>query len=305
MRWSLILSVMILTLGRAAAYAQITLQEKNTPFEKVLTDIEKQSRYVFLYDPTALKIPPITISVKNATLEKTLAKLFNTLPIEFTIVDNNVLLKPKPIANTQPTPDAPIHGMVVDSTGEPLQGVTVFNKRERQATSTDSTGAYKLRAAKGDLLRFSFVGYKGRDIIVGDHPLINTTLEVNPSGADQVVVIGYGSSKKKDLTGAVSIVDVQDLGTTPYNTFDNALAGKAAGVEVTKTDGTPGGMVRIRIRGSSSLLGGNDHSTSSTAYRYKCETIISHRVSAWQARWGTSSDPVRVLGPGPHFLLPM
>jgi TonB-linked SusC/RagA family outer membrane protein len=71
-------------------------------------------------------------------------------------------------------------------------------------------------------------------------------------------VIGYGSSKMKDLTGAVSLVDVQDMGEVPYNTFDNALAGKAAGVDVIKTDGTPGGMARIRIRGTSSLLGGND-----------------------------------------------
>ncbi len=96
------------------------------------------------------------------------------------------------------------------------------------------------------------------EIVVGDQPVVDMTLEVNSASPDEVVVIGYGSSKKKDLTGAVAVVDVQDMGEVPFNTFDNTLAGKAAGVDVTKTDGTPGGMVRIRIRGSSSLLAGND-----------------------------------------------
>jgi TonB-linked SusC/RagA family outer membrane protein len=258
MRWIPTLLVTALALAGSTSYGQITLKEKSAPLEKVLSDIEKQTKYVFLYDPDVIKPIHITISIKNATLEQTLNQLFKDLPIQYTLVDNNVLLKTKLTTNTQHTPDIIIHGKVIDSVGQPLPGVTVFNKRERKATATDTSGAYTLKAAKGDLLRFSFVGYKDRDIIVGDQPLINAILEINSSSADQVVVIGYGSSKRKDLTGAVSVVDIQDFSTTPYNTLDNALAGKAAGVEVTKTDGTPGGMSRIRIRGTSSLLGSND-----------------------------------------------
>jgi TonB-dependent starch-binding outer membrane protein SusC len=195
MKLTKLLLVLALALVCSDAWSQITLKEKKAPLEKVLADIEKQTKYVFLYDPDELKVGPITVEVKNASLQETLEKCFRGEPIEFSVVGNNVSLKKKYPGNLRSAPDIPLRGRVVDSAGQPL---------------------------------------------------------------GQVVVIGYGSSKKKDLTGAVSLVDVQDMSEVPYNTFDNALAGKAAGVEVTKTDGTPGGMVRVRIRGSSTLLGGND-----------------------------------------------
>src|ERR1700722_6967123 len=91
MRWTSLLLAIALAQVSTTAYSQITLKEKNAPLEKVLTDIEKQTKYVFLYDPSALKTPPITIAIKNATLEKTLAQLFSNLPIEYSIVNNNVL----------------------------------------------------------------------------------------------------------------------------------------------------------------------------------------------------------------------
>ena len=242
------------------AYGQITLQEKNSPLEKVLVAIEKQTKYVFLYDPDELKTVTITINVKNATLQETLGKCFKGLPIEFSVVGNNVLLKKKrpEKANEIAMTDLMVAGKVIDENGHPMPAVTVIDKRENRAVETDSIGVFRIAATKGDILRFSFVGYSGKQITIGDQRYIYVRLDLNLSSPEQVVVIGYGSSKKKDLTGAVSVVDVQDLGEVPYNSFDNALAGKAAGVDVTKTDGTPGGMARIRIRGTSSLLGGND-----------------------------------------------
>ncbi len=231
---------------------------KNAPLEKVLADIEKQTKYVFLYDPDDLKMAPITITVKNASLQQTLGKIFKGMPVEFSLVGNNVLLKKKHPGNVKTMSDITIRGRVIDTAGQPVQAVTVLNKRQGMGTLTDSSGDYSLRGTKGDLLQFSFVGYKNREIMVGDQPLINVSLEINPFDDDQVVVIGYGSSKKKDLTGAITTVNMQGMDEIPFNTIDNALAGKAAGVEVTKTDGTPGGMVRVRIRGSSSLLAGDD-----------------------------------------------
>jgi TonB-dependent starch-binding outer membrane protein SusC len=258
MKLTTLLFFTALVLTSSEGWSQITLKEKNAPLEKVLTAIEKQTQYVFLYNPDELKVGLVTIDVKNASLQQTLDAVFKDAPVAFTVIEHNVLLKNKPAANARAITDISIRGKVVDSTGQALPGVTVLDKRKRKATETDSTGAYTLKAAKGDLVRFSSVGYKDREIIIGDESLINVNLEVSPGSPDQVVVIGYGSSKKKDLTGAVSIVDLNDMSQIPYNTFDNALAGKAAGVDVTKTDGTPGGMVRVRIRGSSSLLGGND-----------------------------------------------
>jgi len=254
---TLLLVIGLVHIG-SVGYGQITLKEKNAPLEKVLAAIEKQTKYVFLYDPDDLKMGPVTISIKNAALQAILEKLFTGAPVEFTIINNNVLLKKKRFATAEPISDIRIHGQVVDSARQALAGVTVLNERERKGTVTDTSGSYTLRAVKGDLLRFSSVAYKDREIRIGDQSLINVSLAINPSIPDQVVVIGYGSSKRKDVTGAITVVEIQDLGEVPYNTIDNALAGKAAGVDVTKTDGTPGGMVRVRIRGASSFLGGND-----------------------------------------------
>ena len=250
--------IIVLVHTCTAGLGQITLKEKNAPLEKVLAAIEKQTSYVFLYDPDDLKIGPVTLYVKNATVQATLEKCFRGLPIEYTVVGNNVLLKKKAMGKVQLVSDISIRGTVVDTSGQLMPGVTVFNQREKKGTETDSGGVYTLKGAKGDVLRFSFVGYKDQEIVIGDRHSINITLEINASSGDQVVVIGYGSSKRKDLTGAVSVVEVRDMEAVPFNSFDNALAGKAAGVDVIKTDGTPGGMVRVRIRGSSSFLGGND-----------------------------------------------
>jgi TonB-linked SusC/RagA family outer membrane protein len=258
MKWTSLVLVITLVHVGSAGYGQVTLKEKNAPLEKVLAAIEKQTKYVFLYDPDELKMVTVTINVKNATLQETLAKCLKGLGIEFTVVGNNVLVKKKTAGTPKITSDILIHGKVVDSTGQPMPSVTVFNLHEKRGTETDTSGVFTLAGAKGDVFRFSFVGFRVREVIITDQAPINISLEVNPAGPDQVVVVGYGSSKKTDLTGAVAVVDVQDMGEVPYNSVDNALAGKAAGVDVTKTDGTPGGMVRVRIRGTSSLLAGND-----------------------------------------------
>ena len=256
------LTILLLTIAvigaSTAADGQITLKEKNASLEKVLADIEKQTKYVFLYDPDEVKTGPITIEVENATLQQTLEKCFNGQLIAFTIVGQNILLKRGDTKNVQTSPAINIRGRVVDERGQPLAGVTIMNRRGGNGTITDSSGGFTIAEKKGEVLRFSFVTYKDREIRLEDQSYINVSLAINPSSPEQVVVIGYGSSKRKDLTGAVSSVDVRDMSEVQYNTFDNALAGKAAGVEVIKTDGTPGGMARVRIRGASSFLGGND-----------------------------------------------
>lgn len=254
---TMVLSVALIHIS-TTAHTQITLKEKNAPLEKVLTNIERQTKFVFLYDPDDVKTVRISINIKNLTLQEALRNIFKGIPIEFTVVGNNVLLKKNHVENAVAIADFSVHGRVVDLAGHPLPGATVINKRDRKGTQTDSIGVFTLRGVKGDVLQFSFVGYKDEEIVIGDRPFINISLQINASSADQVVVIGYGSIKKKDLTGSISIVDLQGKGEIPFHTVDNLLAGKAAGVQVIKTDGAPGGMVRIRIRGSTSLLGGND-----------------------------------------------
>jgi len=255
MKLTTLLLIIALVQASAKGYSQITLKEKDVPLEKVLVNIEKQTKYVFLYDPNQLSSDVISVNVKRASLQETLAICFKNLPLEFSVVDQNVLIKAKPVT---PAFVITIHGTVTDDSGNPLAGVTVLNRQTKQGTVTDNKGNYNLPAQKGDVLVFSFIGFKTKEIITGDQQQVNVPLVTNTSNLNQVVVIGYGTTQRKDLTGSVGTITAAEIEDVPFTTVDNALAGKVAGVEVTKADGTPGGAVKIRIRGSTSLLGGND-----------------------------------------------
>jgi TonB-linked SusC/RagA family outer membrane protein len=261
MKLIVVLLVVTLVQVSAKSFSQITLREKNAPLEKVLSDIEAQSNYVFLFSSPELAGQSITVEIKNGSIQDVLKECFKSSSIDYRIVANNILLKHK---TTQTAPanesnqEQAIHGSVKDGKSQSLPGVTIINKRTKRSTSTDSNGLYSIEATKGDVLVFSFIGFRTKELTVNDEKAVNVVLEVLMSSLDDVVIVGYGSTTKKDLTGSVSTVSAKDIENIPFNTVDNALAGKAAGVQVTKSDGSPGGAVRIRIRGSSSLLGGND-----------------------------------------------
>ena len=119
MKLSTILSIVAFVSLGSTAYGQITLNEKNAPIEKVLSVIEKQTKYVFLYDPAELAVSPITINVKNATLQQTLDLCFKDQPITFTLVGDNVLLK-RASQSPAPTTETSIHGRITDESGQPL-----------------------------------------------------------------------------------------------------------------------------------------------------------------------------------------
>ena len=248
----------------ASSYAQnINLSETNAPLVKLFSEIKAQSGYNFLYTDDILKVAKsVTIKVKSAKINDVLDQIFANQPLTYTISNSTIVVKEKEQTILDRIKSAltsiPITGKITDQTGKQLPGVTITNKKSKIVAVSDADGNFNISADKGDILVFTFVGYSSKQVIVGDRGIINISLEQKTSDLNQVVVIGYGSSKKKDLTGSVSTVDAKDIENVPFNTVDNALAGKAAGVQVTKSDGTPGGAVRIRIRGSSSLLGGND-----------------------------------------------
>ncbi|MBL4675842.1 MAG: SusC/RagA family TonB-linked outer membrane protein, partial [Mucilaginibacter sp.] len=252
----------------AKSYSQITLNEQNTSLEKILRSIKKQTGYSFFYDSEDIRDARVSVQITDAPIDQVLSLCFKNLPIDFKIIQNNVVLKKKQpsilsrLANMISL-SMDIKGVVSDQAG-PLAGVTVTIKRSASSpayltTTTNDKGEFYLPNAKeNDVLTFSYVGYKTQVVVVKDQTSLSVQLEKDVAGLEQVVVVGYGTTQRKDLTGSVSVINPKQIEDVPFTTVDNALAGKAAGVQVTKTDGSPGGAVRIRIRGSSSLLGGND-----------------------------------------------
>jgi len=265
MKLTTLLIIVAMVQASAKSYSQkININVHNVPIEKVFQTIEKQTGCVFFYDDNLVDNVKVTLHVSNGNLNDVLTSYFKDLPLSFNIIDQkNVVVKKKDESVLTKvlnyfTPAKDITGKVTDENAKPMAGVTVIDNTNKKSTTTGQDGSFSLPAQKGDQLAFSFVGYKTKQIVLGDQPTINISLEVNSSELNQVVVVGYGSTLKKDLTGSVSTISASEIEDVPFGTVDNALAGKAAGVEVTKTDGSPGGAVRVRIRGSSSLLGGND-----------------------------------------------
>jgi len=153
--------------------------------------------------------------------------------------------------------DVTVTGTVLEqSSGEPLIGVSILLKGSKQGTMTDLNGAFTIKAKVGETLKVSYIGYKTQEVKVTGSQLKISLVE-NAKELTDVVIIGYGSQKRGDVTGAISSISGKDLMKTQPATFDQALQGKVAGLVVQQVSGQPGGGVSIQIHGISSISGSN------------------------------------------------
>lgn len=141
--------------------------------------------------------------------------------------------------------------------GSPLPGASLLIKGTTQGTTTDIDGRFSINASPTSTLVFSYVGYQSQEILVGNQSEINVVLSTS-NELEEVVVIGYGTQKKSDLTGSVSSVSSKQINQVPNSRVDQALQGRAAGVQVTQTSGAPGAGTSIRVRGGNSITGSNE-----------------------------------------------
>lgn len=152
-----------------------------------------------------------------------------------------------------------VKGKVADENNAGLPGVNILVKGTSTGTTSDANGDYAIQVPDGNsILVFSFIGYATREMSVGSQSVINVTLAPNTQSLAEVVVVGYGTQKKSDVTGAMSSVSSEALRDVPVANLSQALQGRAAGVDVTSLSPRPGGNTQIRIRGSRSLTGSND-----------------------------------------------
>lgn len=234
----------------------ITLNEKNISIKKVLIEIEKQSGYHFLYDNLDLpKNSRIDITVKNATVDEALNQCLKNQAVAYKIIEQTIVLR----KNTEVSEFKVIkvHGIVRDEYDQPLPGVTIKIKGTEQAAQTDVNGTYIIETPNDNaILVFSFIGYETREIPIGGKNNIDVKLTIASKSLSDVVVVGYGSQKKENLTGSVAVVNVADAGKRVTHDVARELQGQVAGVEVNGS-GIPGDGVRIHIRGVSSLTNNN------------------------------------------------
>ncbi|HEX5153571.1 MAG TPA: TonB-dependent receptor [Parafilimonas sp.] len=237
--------------------AKVTLNMRQAPVSKILKAIEKQTTYKFVYSndlfPGDYKV---NVTVNKVAVADVLSQVLDKSGFTFRMIDENTIVITK-IPTVQPS--ATIHGKVTTEKGEPLEGVTVSVDKPVANTMTDSKGEYTITADENATITFSFVGYESQTVPVGTSTEINVSLRQSTSSLSDVVVIGYGTVKKSDLTGSVSSVNSKDVTRTPTGNLVSALQGQAAGVQVIQPSGAPGTAPIIRIRGANSLTGGNNN----------------------------------------------
>lgn len=244
----------------------ITFSGKNVPLTKVLSSIEKQSNVVFIYTDYVLKkSKPVSIQASKVPLVEFLSAVFKDQPLDFEISGNNIFVSLLPVTATA-VPEIPkepevladtlveIKGRVTDDKGEPLEGVTVGVKFSKKTVLTDASGVYRIGlTSKERVLVFSFIGFQTQDRNVGANTTINVLLSKQVQSMDQVVVVGYGKQKKRDLTGSVGSIKSEEISRTKVPTFQEAIQGKVAGVQISSASGEPGAAANISIRGANSI----------------------------------------------------
>lgn len=250
----------------ASVYSQTTklsLNVQNQSIKDVLYLIENQTDFRFIYESGKINLDKkVSVQVREQSVEFVLRQLFNKEGVDYEITENNlILINPSPEqlkSAAQEKNRKKITGVVRDQKGEPIIGANVFEKGTTNGTVTDIDGKYSLEVSMGSLLQISYIGYDSKEIKVGNSDVVNILLTEDTETLDEVVVIGYGTVKKSDLTGAVGSVQMKDVSQVGITSADRALQGQIAGVQVNARTGQPGESMMIRVRGSNSLAGGNE-----------------------------------------------
>lgn len=241
----------------ASGYAQsVNIKANNISLKALFKEIRKQTGYGFLYQEEDIKdTKNVNVNFVNEPLVNALATSLANQPITYSIEKNLVVIKRKSnVAAKEQAKALTVQGKVTDESGSPLVGVGIKVKNTNTATVTDANGNYKLTInANTAVLVFSFIGYVTQERSINGNATINIQLKQQQTDLDQVVVIGYGEVTKRDLTGSVGNVKMADLQKAPVATFEQALAGRVAGVQVSSGDGQPGADMNIVIRGGNSL----------------------------------------------------
>ncbi|GHT12325.1 hypothetical protein FACS189432_07030 [Bacteroidia bacterium] len=238
-------------------YSQISLDLKNKTVKEILKEIERKSDYSFFYNEDLKDLNKTTsIQVSNVSLEVTLNLLLKETGITFKKQnDNIVLLIPKETAFADNTKT--ISGTVLDSNGEPVIGANVSIKGTGQGTTTNPDGKFELNVPEDGSLVLSYLGFANKEIPIRGKSVFQITLEEDTQLLDEVVVIGYSTVRRRDLTGSVSQINSEKFERVPTTNVMSALQGRLSGLTITPSSGRPGADSDVLIHGIQSINGSN------------------------------------------------
>jgi TonB-linked SusC/RagA family outer membrane protein len=252
------LFLMFLSLNLSASvYSQntrFTVDLNGKTVREVFQFIEQKSEFRFFYNDDFSYIDKVVdMNVKDENVEQILEQLFESSDITYKVFDNNLIV----LTLKQNLQQVAVKGTITDAISkEPLPGANIQIKGTTMGTTADASGAFTLEAKKGDVLIVSFIGYIPQEITVGDETMLTIALSPDATNLEEVVVVGYGTQKRAEVTGAVTSVSSEKLTALPSPSVDQALQGRAAGVTVI-ANGAPGTNPTVRIRGISTVNDAN------------------------------------------------
>lgn len=248
-----ILAALLHVSAAVRSQEKLDLNVKDVKFDKFLDLIEQKSNYTFLYNNGAIPGSKISIDARDATVPQILDNAFKNTGLTFRILPNNLIVITKRSALR--TVDVTIKGKVVDTKGEPLPGATISIKNGSSITQTDVNGNFNVTVPDNTILVVTYIGYKSQEIETAGRSEITITLVEDAGNLNEVIVTGYGTQRKKDLTGAVSVISTRDITGLPVGGVDQIIQGKAAGVTVTQNTGAPGAGISVQVRGLNTING--------------------------------------------------
>lgn len=240
----------------AAGYSQrsFNLSETNTTVKEMLRKIEKTSDYTVFYRHDQINLnQKVTVFADNSTVGEVMKQVLQNQPLTFEVVDKMIVIKSTASQNAQ---DYTITGTVTDESGEALPGASVKLKGTNIGVTTDINGAFALNVPgeAGATLVISYLGFKQQEIAVSaNQRSVQVRLATDAAALEEVVVIGYGTVRKRDLTGSVASVKAEEIVQAPTHNAIEAIQGRVAGVDITRTSGAAGSGANITIRGNKSI----------------------------------------------------
>lgn len=258
---SFLILAFVIGVSASSTYSQTTklnLRVQKGTFVDVLKQIEKQSEFYFYYNNDEInRYQDVSIDARNMNIEEILGKLLQGTDLDYQIIDRYIAIKKKDGSSPEPIEmqqGKSVAGKVSDSSGQPLPGVSVVVKGTTNGTISDANGNYSLsNIPENAIVQFSFVGMKTQEVAVSGKTTINVTLDEDAIGIEEVVAIGYGTVKKRDLTGAVGSIDGGMVSNRKSTQLSQALQGSISGLMVTRTNNAPGASANIRIRGITTI----------------------------------------------------
>jgi len=263
MKHTCLLLILFVFQSAATTYAQntrIDLNVSQSTLKQVFKEIESKTEYTFFYNDEVIDLDRVVdVHANKETIESILNNVL--VNCSYRIENKNILLIPRtsdPSSSVAQQSRRQVTGSVTDEYGEPIIGANIMEKGTTNGVITDYDGNFVISLGDDAVLAVSYIGYVNQDIKIGEQTSYKIVLREDLLNLDEVVVVGYGTVKKRDLTGSVASVDASKIASVPATSASDALQGRVPGVVVTNSDWSPGTSPTVMIRGKRSITASND-----------------------------------------------